>query len=95
MQLLQKNASAAFEQLNRFLNDVKVWMPTSKLKLNLDKTEFIIFGFEETEGQFESMFSFHSSQLPPYVVWHYWLCSEMVHFLPNRWLSVNKIGFTL
>ena len=37
--------------------------------------------------------SFHSSQLPPYLVWHWWLCSEMVHFLPNRPLSVNKNWF--
>ena len=44
MHLSQKNASAAFEQLNRCLNDVKDWMSTSKLKLNPDKTEFIIFG---------------------------------------------------
>ena len=50
--LSQKNASAAFEQLNRCLNDVKEWMTTSKLKLNPDKTEFIIF-----EGQVESLFS--------------------------------------
>ena len=55
--LSQRNASAEFEQLNRFLNDAKVSMPTSKLKMNPDKTEFIIFDFEETEGQVESMFS--------------------------------------
>ena len=42
--LSHKNASAAFEQLNRCLDDVKQWMSTSKLKLNPDKTEFIIFG---------------------------------------------------
>ena len=41
--LSQKNASAAFEQLKRCLNDVKQWMSTSKLKLNPDKSEFIIF----------------------------------------------------
>ena len=39
--LSQKNASAAFEKLNRCLDDVKEWMSTSKLKLN---PEFIIFG---------------------------------------------------
>ena len=42
--LSQRNASAAFEKLNRCLDDVKEWMSTSKLKLNPDKTEFIIFG---------------------------------------------------
>ena len=40
MHLSQKNASAAFEQLNRCLNDVKGWMSTSKLKLNPDETVF-------------------------------------------------------
>ena len=44
MHLSQKNASAAFEQLNRCLDDVKEWMSISKLKLNSKKTEFIIFG---------------------------------------------------
>ena len=54
--LSQKNASAAFEQLKRCLDDVKECMSTSKLKLNPDKTVFIIF-FEKTKGQVESMFS--------------------------------------
>ena len=38
------NASAAFNKLNRCLQDVKEWMSASKLKLNPDKTEFILFG---------------------------------------------------
>ena len=41
----RKNPSAAFEQLNRCLHDVKDWMSTSKLKLYPNKTEFIPFGF--------------------------------------------------
>ena len=40
----QKNASAAFEKLNRCLDDIKEWMSTSKLKFNPNKIEFIIFG---------------------------------------------------
>ena len=42
--LSQKNSSAAFEKLNRCLDDIKEWMSASKLKLNPDKTEFIVFG---------------------------------------------------
>ena len=38
------NASAAFDKLNRCLQDVKEWMSASKLKPNPDKTEFILFG---------------------------------------------------
>ena len=42
--LSQNNLSPAFEKLSRCLDVVKEWMLTSKLKLNPDKTEFIVFG---------------------------------------------------
>ena len=42
--LSHMDASAAFDKLNRCLPDVKEWMSASKLKLNPDKTEFILFG---------------------------------------------------
>ena len=35
---------SCFDKLNRCLQDVKEWMSASKLKLNPDKTEFILFG---------------------------------------------------
>ena len=41
--LSHMNASAAFDKLNRCLQDVKEWMSASKLKLNPDKTKFILF----------------------------------------------------
>ena len=41
--LSHMNASAAFDKLNRCLQDVKEWMSASKLKLNPDKTEVILF----------------------------------------------------
>ena len=44
LQISQKNSSATFEKLNRCLDDIKEWMSAGKLKLNLDKTEFIVFG---------------------------------------------------
>ena len=56
LHLSQKNASAAFEQLNRCLNDVKEWMFTSKLKLNPDKTEFIIFGSKRERNKLKACF---------------------------------------
>ena len=40
--LSHMNASAAFDKLNRCLHNVKEWMSASKLKLNPDKTEFIL-----------------------------------------------------
>ena len=54
--LSQKNASAALEQLNRCPNNVKEWMSTSKLKLNLDKTEFIIFGSKRQRDKLKACF---------------------------------------
>ena len=42
--LSHMNGSAAFDKLNRCLHDVKEWMSASKLKLNPDKAEFILFG---------------------------------------------------
>ena len=39
-----KNAALAFNKLNSCLLDVQKWMSSSILKLNPDKTEFIIFG---------------------------------------------------
>ena len=42
--LSHKNASAALAMLNAILHDVQRWMSHSKLKLNPEKTEFIVFG---------------------------------------------------
>ena len=54
--LSHKNAFAAFEKLNRCLDDVKEWMSTSKLKLNPDKTEFIIFGSKRQRDKLKACF---------------------------------------
>ena len=53
--LSHMNASAGFDKLNRCLRDVKEWMSASKLKLNLDKTEFI-FWLQEIERKVKCMF---------------------------------------
>ena len=42
--LSHKSASLALAKLNACLRDVQEWMSLSKLKLNPEKTEFIVFG---------------------------------------------------
>ena len=42
--LTHKNAASALDKLSHCLKDVKRWLSTNKLKLNPDKTEFIVFG---------------------------------------------------
>ena len=54
--LSQRNASAAFDKLNRCLQDVKEWMSASKLKLNPDKTEFILFGSKKQRERLNACF---------------------------------------
>ena len=55
--LFKKNTSATFEQLKRYLDNVKQWMSTSKLKLNPDKTKFIIFGLKRQRDKLKACFS--------------------------------------
>ena len=56
VRLSQTNSSAAFENLNRFLDDIKEWMSASKLKLTPDKTEFIVFGSKRQRDKFKAYF---------------------------------------
>ena len=42
--------------MNRFLQDVKEWMSASKLKLNPDKTEFILFGSKKQRERLKACF---------------------------------------
>ena len=67
MYLPLKNVSAAFEQLNRCLNDIKEWMSTRKFKLNPNKTEFIIFGSKRQSDKLKACFPIDilSSPLSP------------------------------
>ena len=52
--LSHKNASSALTKLNACLHDVQEWMSLSKLKLNPEKTEFIVFG---SKAQRQKIFS--------------------------------------
>ena len=56
MYLSHKNASAAFENLNRCLDDVKECISTSKLKMNHYKTELIIFGLKRQRDKLNACF---------------------------------------
>ena len=53
--LCQMNASTSFEQLNRCLDEVKEWISTSKLKLNPDNTEFILFGSKRQRDKLKAI----------------------------------------
>ena len=50
------HASAAFAKLNACLHDVQRWMSHSKLKLNPEKTEFIVFGSKAQRRKISSHF---------------------------------------
>ena len=53
--LSHMNTSASFDKLNRCLQDVKEWMSASKLKLNPDKTEIILFGSKKQREMVKCM----------------------------------------
>ena len=65
--LSHKNASSALAKLNACLCDVQEWMSLSKLKLNHEKTEFIVFGSKAQRQKISSHFpvSILSSLLHP------------------------------
>ena len=54
--LSQKNSSVALEKFNRGLDDIKEWMSASKLKLNPEKTEFIVFGSKRQRDKLTGCF---------------------------------------
>ena len=54
--LSDKSASSAVAKLNACLQDVQRWMSLSKLKLNLEKTEFIVFGSKVQRQKISSHF---------------------------------------
>ena len=54
--LKHKNAKTAFDQLGKCLEDVKLWLCANKLKLNADKTDFILFGAKSQQEKFNPFF---------------------------------------
>ena len=62
--LSHKKASCGFDKINKCLIDVKEWMSACKLKLNPDKTEFIIFGSNNQRDRLKSHFPVDIGQKP-------------------------------
>ena len=92
--LSHKNASAAFEKLNRCLDDVKEWMSTSKLKLNPDKTEFIIFGSKRQRDKLKACFPIDilGNSLCPADLVKIWVCGSIQTFLcPSMFRRFAKV----
>ena len=54
--LKHKNAKIAFDQLGKCLEDVRLWLCANKLKLNADKTDFILFGAKSQQEKFNPFF---------------------------------------
>ena len=54
--LTHKNAKIAFDWLGKCLEDVKLWLCANKLKLNADKTDFIIFGSKSQQEKLNPFF---------------------------------------
>ena len=54
--LSHKNTGLALDKLNTCLNDVRAWMTSSKLKLNSDKTEFIVFRTQAQRNKLKIQF---------------------------------------
>ena len=56
VRLSNKEATSAFANLNACLKDIQDWMLSCKLKLNPDKTEFIVFGSKLQRGKLKTCF---------------------------------------
>ena len=54
--LKHKNAKIAFDRLGKCLKDVKLWLCANILKLNADKTDFIIFGAKSQQEKLNPFF---------------------------------------
>ena len=77
------NASVAFDKLNRCRQDVKEWMLAMKLKLNLDKTKFILFGSKKQRERLKACFPIDIllSPLQPPNQSGTWVCGLTLIFL--------------
>ena len=54
--LTHNHATQAFDRLKKCLDDVRKWLSANKLKLNPDKTEFILFGSRNVRTKLSKFF---------------------------------------
>ena len=54
--LTHNHATQAFDRLKNCLDDVRKWLSANKLKLNPDKTEFILFGSRNVRTKLSKFF---------------------------------------
>ena len=54
--LTHNHATQAFDRLKNCLDDVRKWLSANKLKLNPDKTEFILFGSRNVRTKLSNFF---------------------------------------
>ena len=91
--LSHRNASAAFDKLNRCLQDVKEWLSASKLKLNPDKTEFILFGSKKQRERLSALISCATPFTPPSLSGT-WVCGSTLIFpSQNTYRKFVKAAF--
>ena len=72
----------SFDRLKSCLNDIQVWMSENKLKLNPDKTEFIVFGAKDRHKWLSDSLSISwvIASLPQmlYAIWVFCLIQSFV-----------------
>ena len=56
VELSQSDTHKSISSLNDCLTDISLWMKSSKLKLNSDKTEFIIIGTKQQRHKLSNFF---------------------------------------
>ena len=56
IELLQLDTHKSIPSLSNYLTDISLWMKSSKLKLNSDKTEFIIIGTKQQRHKLSNTF---------------------------------------
>ena len=86
MHLTHKNVASALDKLSFCLEDVKTWLSTNKLKLNPDKTKFIVFGSESQHEKLNHSFPVNilSNRISPVDAVRnlgVWFDSEIFHSL--------------